>query len=423
MFESETKMRAIRDGGIMLKKFLRFISAITILCSALPAWSQSELPEGAGKKAIQTYCVQCHDLGTVTRGGYSAEGWRNNLNMMNNVGAGVPPSEVEPLVQYLTQHLPERPKPAAVIIPGSAKVSIKEWTVPTPGSRPHDPLATADGAIWYTGQFANVLGRLDPQSGKIKEYRLPDKSGPHGLAEDKQGNVWYTGNFKSTVGKLNPKTGEVTEYYMNNPAARDPHTPIFDKNGILWFTTQSGNMIGRLNPQTGELRLVNAPTPKSRPYGMVVSSKNIPFYVAFGINKIASIEPNSMAIKEYVLPNAESRPRRIAITSDDVIWYSDYSRGYLGRFDPATGKMSEWASPGGPKSQPYGMVAIKDIIWYSEAGVNPNTLVRFDPKTEKFQSWKIPSGGGVVRNVDVTKDGNIAIACSGVNKIGLVEIQ
>jgi len=54
--------------------------------------------------------------------------------------------------------------------------------------------------------------------------------------------------------------------------------------------------------------------------------------------------------------------------------------------------------------------------------VSPNTFVRFDPKTEKFQTWKIPSGGGVVRNVDVTKDGNIAIACSGVNRVGLVEI-
>ena len=49
--------------------------------------------------------------------------------------------------------------------------------------------------------------------------------------------------------------------------------------------------------------------------------------------------------------------------------------------------------------------------------------VRFDPKTEKFQTWTIPSGGGVVRNVSVTRDGNIAIACSGVNKVGLVEIR
>ena len=53
----------------------------------------------------------------------------------------------------------------------------------------------------------------------------------------------------------------------------------------------------------------------------------------------------------------------------------------------------------------------------------PNTVVRFDPKTEKFQNWKIPSGGGVVRNVSLTKDGNIAIACSGVNRIGLVKLN
>ena len=50
-------------------------------------------------------------------------------------------------------------------------------------------------------------------------------------------------------------------------------------------------------------------------------------------------------------------------------------------------------------------------------------MVRFDAKTEKFQTWPIPSGGGIVRNVDVTRDGNIALACGGVNRIGLVEIK
>ena len=87
------------------------------------------------------------------------------------------------------------------------------------------------------------------------------------------------------------------------------------------------------------------------------------------------------------------------------------------------GKVSEWPSPGGPQSQPYGIVAIKDNLWYSESGVKPNTLVRFDPKTENFQTWVIPSGGGVVRNMDVTRDGNIVLACSGVNRVALVEIK
>jgi virginiamycin B lyase len=49
--------------------------------------------------------------------------------------------------------------------------------------------------------------------------------------------------------------------------------------------------------------------------------------------------------------------------------------------------------------------------------------VRFDPKSEKFQSWVIPSGGGVVRHMMGDKSGNIWIAGSGVNKIGVVEVK
>jgi len=55
--------------------------------------------------------------------------------------------------------------------------------------------------------------------------------------------------------------------------------------------------------------------------------------------------------------------------------------------------------------------------------VRPNTLVRFDPASGKFQSWTIPSGGGVVRNMMVTRDGNIAMAESGVNQVALVEVK
>jgi virginiamycin B lyase len=53
-----------------------------------------------------------------------------------------------------------------------------------PGSRPHDPLATDDGAIWYAGQFANLLGRLDPKTGDVKIMSSPTKgSRPCGLGQ------------------------------------------------------------------------------------------------------------------------------------------------------------------------------------------------------------------------------------------------
>src|SRR5437879_104843 len=114
------------------------------------------------------------------------------------------------------------------------RVPITEYDVPTPNSRPHDPARGPDGSLWYTGQAANKLGRLDPRTGEIREYplRKPD-SGPHGIAADKAGNIWFTANSAGYIGKFDPKTSEMKEYPLPDPKARDPHTPVFDANGIL----------------------------------------------------------------------------------------------------------------------------------------------------------------------------------------------
>jgi virginiamycin B lyase len=392
-----------------------------LLCSTLPAWSQG-LPDGKGKELAAANCESCHTLLSRVGAGYTLEGWRTVMRMMANHGVATPADQVAPLTEYLAKAFPEKGKPAGVVISGPTKISIKEWKAPTPGSRPHDPLAARDGTLWYTGQMANVLGRLNPKTGKIKEYPLKTPhSGPHGLMEDKDGNIWYTGNTGSLIGKLDPKTGAVTEYKTPEPG--DPHTLIFDKSGTLWFTMQNANRIGRLDPKTGEIKLLTPPTAKARPYGMALNSKGILFVVEFGANKIAAVDPKTLEIHEYTLPDAASRPRRLTITSDDIIWYSDFSRGYLGRLDPATGTVTEWQTPSGSKAEPYGISAINDIIWYSESGSTPNTVVRFDPKTAKFQSWAIPGGGNIVRNTSVTPDGNFVLANSLVNNVTLVTIK
>jgi virginiamycin B lyase len=410
-----------RDEVMRLLGGVPVIAAV-VFCAALPARAQT-LPDGPGKDLVAAQCNSCHPFHARLGAGYTAQGWRTVMRMMTNHGVAIRPDQLETMTAYLIKNFPETGKPVGVVISGPAKVSIKEWPVPTPGSRPHDPLAASDGSLWYTGQMNNVLGRLDPRTGTIKEYPLKTPhSGPHGLDEDRDGNIWYTGNTGALIGKLDPKTGAVTEYKMPDPAAHDPHTLIFDRSGILWFTAQNSNRIGRLDPKTGEIKLLAPPTPKSRPYGMAVNSKGTVFVVLFGTNKVASVDPKTLEIREYVLPAPASRPRRLAITSDDLVWYSDVPRGYLGRLDPATGKVAEWPSPSGPKSEPYGISAIHDVIWYSESGSTPNTVVRFDPKTEKFQSWTLPGGGNIVRNTSVTREGDFVLANSLVNAVTLVKI-
>src|SRR5262249_28523144 len=150
-----------------------------------------------------------------------------------------------------------------------------------------------DGALWYTAEQANVLGRLDPSTGQIREYPLSTpESGPHGLIADADGAIWFTAHAKGYIGKLNPQTGEVTEFAMPDPRAKDPHTPIFGGDGKLYFTLQQSNLVGRLDPAGGGIELATVPTLHAQPYGIIVGPDGAPYFCEFGTHKIARIEPH-----------------------------------------------------------------------------------------------------------------------------------
>jgi virginiamycin B lyase len=399
------------------------VAAGALLLATGAAFAQQSLPPGPGREVVASKCYACHTFEARVGNGYTAEGWNTVLRMMSNHGLALTQAEVTQVTPYLVANFPEKNKVPAVLVPGPLNVSMTMFkTGITPGARPHDPLATRDGALWYTGQMVNALGRVDPKTGQVKEYPLKTAhSGPHGLVEDRQGNIWYTGNAGALVGKLDPRSGAVTEYKMPEGKG-DPHTLQFDRSGMLWFTLQNANQVGRLDPRSGEMKFVTMPTPGARPYGMAFDPRGNLFVVEFGTNGVAMINPDNMAVREYKLPDAGSRPRRIAITPDNKVWYTDYAKGRLGRLDPGTGEVKEWQSPSGPGSAPYGISAIGDTIWYSESETAPNTVVRFEPGSETFQSWAIPGGGNIVRNTSVTTEGDFVLANSLVNAVTLVKI-
>jgi virginiamycin B lyase len=419
----------------MHARLLLILTTAAVVCAVLPAHSQIVqptpgvpgdyvLPDGSAKKLVQDNCTVCHNLRNIVNSNKSAEDWDNTVNMMKSAGAPITDGQAGEIKAYLIASFPERPRPKPAAINGPVQVRFHEWSLPTPGERPHDPLAMPDGSLWWSGQFANRLGRLDPKTGEFKEYPIPIKGGPHGLINDRDGNIWYAGNWGGHVGKLDVKTGEYTYYPMPDPKARDPHTPLFDRDGILWFSVQNGGFMGRLDPRTGDIKLFTPKGPAGQqPYALrFLSDGRQPWFSYWGSNKIATIDPDTLELKEFVLPDSRTRIRRMGVTSDDMLWYGDWSTGKLARFEPKTGRVTEWEGPSGPQSQPYGMTVIDDKIWYVESNTRPNNLVRFDPKTEKFQTWQIPNGGGIVRHMMPTRDGNIAMAMSGINMVGIVEI-
>ena len=399
-----------------------------VFCMAAPAAAQGQaakLPDGPARQLVEGVCTGCHQTNQITRSsGYTLAGWKELAGTM--IDLSKTPGEQDQITQYLATHFPPNTKRAPKLIPGSARIELKEWVVPTLGQRSRDPAEGPDGSIWWAGQWADLVGRIDPKTGAMKEYPLPANSKPHSVFLDGDGGVWYTGNKNASIGKLDPKTGKVTVYKMPDPRAKDPHTAIFDRNGVLWFTMQHSNMVGRLDPKTGDIKLATMKTPRSRPYGIKIDANGNPWVACNGSNCLVKIDPETMALTEIRLPIPQTTVRRLDIAADGMIWYVNSSQGRLGRYNPKTGEIKEWPSPSGPRSHPYAIAVIDGIVWYNESRMRPDALVRFDPKSETFQSWPIPSGGiyaGIIRHMRPTRDGNLLIHQSSTNRIILMTLK
>src|SRR5215467_13556190 len=154
---------------------------------AVPAVSQ-QLPNGNGKQVVESVCSSCHELTRVTTAGHSHDEWDTIVHNMIMMGATLKPEQVSLVTNYLASSFPPKARTAAPTITGNVQASFKEIPLPTQAF-PHDPFAADDGSIWYTGQFGNLLGRVDPKTGQVKNYPLKTaSSGPHGLVGDKDGN-------------------------------------------------------------------------------------------------------------------------------------------------------------------------------------------------------------------------------------------
>ncbi|MCC7486757.1 MAG: hypothetical protein IT529_17425 [Burkholderiales bacterium] len=411
---------------MLMKSGMGWVLAPLFAAAAGTAGAQgkpSGLPDGAGRERVEAMCLSCHQAREIlTSSGYTREGWRELIATMIDLSQA--PEARESITGYLATHFPPNDRRAPKLVAGPERIAFKEWQTPTPGSRSRDPVQAPDGAIWYAGQWTNVIGRIDPATGRIREYGLPPNAMPHTVTLDAKGNVWYTGNKNATIGFLDPRTGKITEFRMPDPAAKDPHSAIFDAKGILWFTMQLSNRVGRLDPATGDIRIVEMTAPKSRPYGIKISpADGAPWFACNGRGCIVRVDPATMELTEVKVPGERASVRRLDFDRDGTVWYVNSGEGRLGRYNPKSGELREWPSPSGPNSHPYAIAVVNGIVWYNESAQRPDALVRFDPRSESFQSWPIPSGGvyaGIIRHMRASRDGGLVIHQSSTNRIMLV---
>jgi virginiamycin B lyase len=313
--------------------------------------------------------------------------------------------------EYSLKTLP-RPKGRAT------HVVITEYDLPRRASQPHDVILDSDGIAWYSDFGSQYLGKLDPKTGKVTEYPVPElKPGfPRGaldLESDKDGNLWMGMMLQGGIAKFDKKTEKFQIFAL--PSALNSDTAQnamveparYAVDGKVWLNNVGIRGMHRIDLASGHFetfepykKMVATDAPSGGSgmggeeggahaiYGIAADSQNNIYFMDFGGEAIGRIDAKTGKSTLYPTPTRHSRPRRGHMDSQDRLWFAEYGANKIGMFDTRTERFQEWAVPT-PWTTPYDMTPDKNgELW--TGGMNSDRIVRMDPKTNQTVEYLLP---------------------------------
>jgi virginiamycin B lyase len=137
------------------------------------------------------------------------------------------------------------------IAPAPPPNPITVYPVPTVPSFPAGIAAGPDGALWFTENTLNRIGRITT-SGTVTEF--PTTVETNSITGGPDGAIWFTSNTYHAIVRMTT-AGTVTNVFSTGNLS--PHFITTGSDGALWFTTY-GNAIGRI---TTSGAVTSYPTP------------------------------------------------------------------------------------------------------------------------------------------------------------------
>ena len=130
-----------------------------------------------------------------------------------------------------------------------ASGKVVEIVLPRDEARPRRIAVTPDGLVWYGDYAGGYLGRYNPKTAVIDEWRMPggEDSRPYAMTSDDQGRPWLveTGLMPNRFVGFDPATQKFTEPVEIASGGRTVRHMIFDSaQGAIWFGTDT-HTIGR----------------------------------------------------------------------------------------------------------------------------------------------------------------------------------
>lgn len=295
---------------------------------------------------------------------------------------------------------------------------VRFYAVPD-GAHPHDVAPAPDGSVWYTAQGQGALGRLDPDTGDVKQIPLGEDSAPHGVIVGPDGAAWVTDSGQNAIVRVDPATDKVDVFPLPEDSGfANLNTASFDQRDRIWFTGQAG-VYGCYDPASGEMKVWDAPRGRG-PYGIATTPGGDVYYASLAGSHIAKVDLDTGEATVIEPPTAEQGARRVWSDSRGRIWVSEWNTGQVSVYDPADQSWQAWKLPG-DRPRAYSVyVDDKDAVWLTDFGAN--AIVRFDPDTEAFSSFPSDMANANVRQM-LGRPGEVWGAESGTDRLVVIDAE
>jgi virginiamycin B lyase len=389
---------------------------------------KSFLPDCVGCHTLQRVFTSLHDVdewkNVFTRmGRYAPESTPTHPQLLQTGGARserprVPANMMQSAAEFLVSvnlsnadreeyDLKTLPRPKG----RATKVLITEFDLPRKEALPHDVVVDADGHAWYSDFGNQMVGELDPKTGKVTDYplsllRAEQPKGSLDLELDSDGNLWLGMSYQAGASKIDRKTKAVTAYplpkqWQSPTTQTNMITPTnMNVDGKAWMTdTENGNMF-RLDIKTGEWELLGVATDAGgkqiRGYGLPSDKANNVYILEFGNTRIGRLDAKTKVAQIWSTPFLRSKPRRGRVDDQDRLWFAEYAGNGIAMFDPTTEQIKEWKMPT-PWTAPYDVAFSKGATEVWTGSMLTDRVVRLNPKSDEIVEYLLPRSTNIRR--------------------------
>jgi virginiamycin B lyase len=401
-------------------------------------WIMS-VPGSEQQKMLLTNCVSCHTLERIARSTHDTNEFATNVlpRMAGYANQSMPihpqrrlagrvleergderQATVQRMAQFLASinlsagntwdyPLKTLPRPTG----RATHVIITEYALPRATIEPHDVIVDRRGTTWYSNFGEQNFGKLDPKTGEVTEYQVPElkkgwPTGMLGLRADRDDNMWLGLMYQGAMAKFDPKT-EKFQIFNMPPEMNKDQTQINmvraesdQVDGKVWSQNNGFAAVHRLDLASGAIETIapfkNAGVGENHNiYDVIPDSKNNAYFTDIAAEYIGRIDAKTAEVKLYPLPTKPAGPRRGTMDAQDRIWFGEYRGNRIGMFDTTTERFQEWTMPT-PWSAPYDVALDRNGEAWTGSMLN-DRVERLDPKTGQVVEYLLPRETNVRR--------------------------